>query len=105
MPRVLWAGVDAGAERLCHVARELNPAFAAAGLGLEERAYVPHVTLARLKRRVPLDAAALAKVLPDAATYDFGVSTCDTLVLYSSELTPDGPLYTRVAHWTLGDTD
>jgi 2'-5' RNA ligase len=100
-PRVLWAGVTDGAPRLVELAGALNSAFGEAGLGMEERAFVPHVTLARFKRRVHLDPATVERALPGAQNHDFGVSACETLALYSSELTPDGPLYTRVAHWTL----
>jgi 2'-5' RNA ligase len=101
-PRVLWAGVSDGSAPLVELAGTLNAAFGAAGLGMEERAFVPHVTLARFKRRAHLDPAVLEAAVRGAQDHDFGVSPCETLVLYASELTPSGPLYTRVAHWTLG---
>jgi 2'-5' RNA ligase len=102
-PRVLWAGVGDGAARIIELAEALNIALADAGFGLEERAFVPHITLARFTRWPRLGLEALEDALPGLATHEFGVTASETLVLYASELTPRGPIYTRVAHWTLGD--
>ncbi|MGQ7350434.1 RNA 2',3'-cyclic phosphodiesterase [Quadrisphaera oryzae] len=48
---VLWAGVAGDVERLSSLAAGVAGAARAAGLGLEERPYRPHVTLARAAGR------------------------------------------------------
>lgn len=47
--RVVWAG--AGSEELCALASEVDAAFEPLGFGREERAFVPHVTLGRVRGR------------------------------------------------------
>src|SRR5205085_1953986 len=46
-PRVLWAGIDAGAP-LKNLARETERAVAKLGVTVEMREYSPHLTLARI---------------------------------------------------------
>jgi RNA 2',3'-cyclic 3'-phosphodiesterase len=53
LPRVLWAGVHAG-PGLAKLARDIDGALAAAGVAKEERAFAPHLTLARIKSPIPL---------------------------------------------------
>jgi 2'-5' RNA ligase len=48
-PRVLWLGVEGG-KALADVHQALSAALAAAGLPVEERAFRPHLTLARVRR-------------------------------------------------------
>ena len=52
-PRVLWLGVDGG-EPLQALAKEMEERLLAIGVQKEERAYSPHLTLARMKDPVPL---------------------------------------------------
>jgi 2'-5' RNA ligase len=52
-PRVLWAGVHAG-EALQELAKETEARLKALGIAEEERPFAPHLTLARIKRPVPL---------------------------------------------------
>lgn len=100
-PRVVWAGVGEGSVEVNTLAQRVREALELAGFGGEERAFVPHVTLARISARSALDAAALERALPGAATREFGSSEIDRLVLYSSELRPAGPVYHVVDSWAL----
>ena len=52
-PRVLWAGVHGG-EPLEQLARELDRLLEPLGIKKEDRAFSPHLTLARIKSPVPL---------------------------------------------------
>ncbi|HBE89457.1 MAG TPA: RNA 2',3'-cyclic phosphodiesterase, partial [Elusimicrobia bacterium] len=51
-PRVFWLGFGSGAEKLAEAAGRLSAALRVEGFALEERAFHPHLTLARLKGRV-----------------------------------------------------
>ena len=48
-PRVLWVGTDEPSEVLVHSHAAVNRALAELGQTVEERDFVPHVTLARVK--------------------------------------------------------
>lgn len=100
-PRVVWAGVGEGSAAVMTLAQRVREALELAGFGAEARAFVPHVTLARINERSALDAEMLERALPGAATREFGSSEIDRLVLYSSELQPAGPVYNVVDSWEL----
>ena len=101
-PRVLWAGVGANIELVQQVAMEVLAEMEARGYGAEERQFVPHITLARFKDRREYDEGNVETLLPRYDRYEFGSTDIERLVLYSSELTPAGPIYTRVDSWELG---
>jgi len=100
-PRVVWAGVGEGSEQVCGLAAQVREALELQGFGGEERAFVPHVTLARMAARAAVNAAVLERALPGVGGYEFGSSEIDKLVLYASELRPAGPVYSVVDSWEL----
>lgn len=53
--RVLWAGIDEGAEGLRALARDTEILLERIGFESEARPYVPHLTLGRAKRAVAFD--------------------------------------------------
>ncbi len=59
-PRVAWVGVGESAV-LMKLQRALADEVRAAGMPLEARPFHPHVTLARIKSRLPADALTLIK--------------------------------------------
>ncbi|MDQ7773902.1 MAG: RNA 2',3'-cyclic phosphodiesterase [Elusimicrobiales bacterium] len=94
-PRVFWLGFGAGAERLAEAAARLSAALRGEGFVLEERPFVPHLTLARLKGSVP--AAAAGKAAAAAVSLCRGMSfPVSGAVLFSSALSPDGPRYSQL---------
>jgi RNA 2',3'-cyclic 3'-phosphodiesterase len=99
-PRVFWAGVEGG-EPLFKLARATEQAVAALGVPVEAlagsseaRPYTPHLTLARIREAVPLDAlrSAIAKTAAD-----FGSFRATDFFLYLSA----GGKYTRLAAFSL----
>lgn len=56
-PEVIWVGVGEGAERLAELREKLDALFEEAGAPREERAFHPHVTLARVRDRQAAGAA------------------------------------------------
>ncbi|MEO7109841.1 MAG: RNA 2',3'-cyclic phosphodiesterase, partial [Polyangiaceae bacterium] len=77
--RVFWASVSAG-EPLAKLARSTEQAVAAIGVEGEQRAYSPHLTLARVNVGAPVDALAKAAGEPD-----FGAFQATSFFLYLSE--------------------
>lgn len=98
-PRVIWAGVasqDLGA--VTSSGQRVIDALEGVGES-DDRAFHPHITLARV--RSPRNHEALAAVLRDYTTRDFGRTPITTLKLKSSSLTPSGPIYRDVKEYTL----
>jgi 2'-5' RNA ligase len=94
-PKILWAGIVAGAEPL----QRLNAALEARLLELgcyrkEERGYTPHLTLGRVKG--DSDSFTLATELPKRLAWDGGGTSVDEVLVYSSEMGRDGPVYTVI---------
>lgn len=90
-PRVVWAGVTEGGERLVRLQRRIAEAVQALGFRLETRPFAPHVTLARV--RSSRDAVGLADGLAQATGKPYGVVAVTEAVLMRSELRPAGPEY------------
>ena len=95
-PRVFWAGIHADAG-LANLVRETETALAALGIAKEERAYSPHLTLARIK--TPGKQPALLQAVAKLPSLDFGSFTADRFFLYHSKTAPSGSVYTKLAEF------
>lgn len=93
-PRVLWIGVSEGSSQLVAVHGEVDRRLDALGFEREERAYHPHLTLARF--REPASAEVRAMVAQAVET-DAGRSAAHDVVLYESRLSSAGPTYHALA--------
>ena len=96
-PRVLWAGIGGG-EPLRALAQATGEGLAKAGVAIEERAFTPHLTLARI--REPLLLGALREAIessPFARDFAFGAFRAGTFYLYLSS----GGRYTQLAGYGL----
>jgi 2'-5' RNA ligase len=93
-PRVFWAGVHGG-EPLSALAAATEAATTKEGVPRENRPYSPHLTLARIRDRVPLEA--LRKAIATLASDDFGSFRATAFVLYLSA----GGKYTKLAEFPL----
>lgn len=95
----LWAGL-APTAALHHLARKVEQACTRAGLAPERRAYLPHVTLARL----PRSAGAAPEIdawLARHAALASDAFVLPHLILYQSHLGHGGALYEPVMRWPL----
>lgn len=96
----IWAGVTPG-NTLARLHRKVDHAITGLGLPSESRAYLPHITLARLPRSLAVeqevDAFIAAHTSLSSAAFAFG-----HLTLFESKLTRDGACYHIVERWPLG---
>ncbi len=70
------------------------------GVSPEDRRYIPHVTLGRVKRRRECPTIEeLSGAVPDQ---EFGQVEVNSMVLMESELRPDGAVYTVLHRFSLG---
>jgi 2'-5' RNA ligase len=92
-PRVLWVGVGEGRTEVValHDALE-KPLLQLGCYRREERRYTPHITLGRV--RGDRATSALAAALAQQARWQGGVTQVQEVRVLSSELTPQGPIYT-----------
>jgi 2'-5' RNA ligase len=95
----LWAGL-APADPLHRLARKIDQACVRAGLPPEPRAYLPHITLARLPRSAGM-APEIQGWLAVHAGLSSPVFTMPHIVLYHSELGRSGATYEPVLRWPL----
>lgn len=96
----LWAGVMPH-DALAALHRKIDYAMVRLGLPPEGRAYLPHITLARLPRSAgasPDISAFLARRAGLAST-PFGLPH---LILFESALMSDGARYDSIGRWPLG---
>jgi 2'-5' RNA ligase len=92
-PKTVWAGVTDGAEPLRRLHGLLEEELLALGCyRKEDRPYTPHLTLGRVKAEG--GGHALAAELPKLLAWDGGRTTVDEVLVFGSELTRDGPVYT-----------
>jgi 2'-5' RNA ligase len=111
-PRVFWIGMEAGAQ-LAALATAIEAKTASLGIPKEDRAFSPHLTLARgsggsgsprwRKSNGPNRSfQRLQDKLSSLPTPEFGTMTPREFFLYQSQLSPKGSKYTKLAAFALG---
>jgi 2'-5' RNA ligase len=91
-PRTVWAGVGTGAKELVELHDALEePLLALRCYRREERLFTPHLTLGRVKGDAPTDR--LARELLRQAAWRGGESEVAEVLVMSSELRPEGAVY------------
>lgn len=95
-PHMIWAGVEPLA-KLAALQRKIDQLLARVGVEAETRAFMPHVTLARLNRSAGPVAPFLA-LHSDLASAPF---VFDHVILYESEMGHGGSRYHPVARYPL----
>jgi 2'-5' RNA ligase len=101
-PRVVWVGVGAGVQEVCSLHDDLEESLLELGCyRREERKYTPHLTLGRIKSDRPAESLAMA--IASHSTWKAGTTTVTEVLVMSSQLTPDGPVYTIMSRAKLGE--
>lgn len=94
--RILWVGVDDGAERLIQLAAIAEGVTRSVGFAAEARDFKPHLTLSRIDP--PTSVRALLGSKPQISTQ----MTVDTVILYRSRLGGGPARYEEVVRIALG---
>jgi 2'-5' RNA ligase len=92
-PRVFWVGVEE-TPGLSRLAGQVDAATGSLGFAREERAFRPHLTLARF--RMPQPQPALQALLAQQAEPELGNFEVSEFFLFESKLSPKGAEYRRV---------
>ena len=98
-PSVLWVGAEPldGSLRLVQAATEA--AAQTAGLKAEQRAFSPHLTLARVRDLVSV--GSFSEILSQHRDFDGGEIRVESVALFSSTLTPHGAPYACIKEFPL----
>jgi len=92
-PRVVWCGIKSS-PNLTQIAAEIDRVLQPLGIPGEKRAFVPHLTLARIDP--PRRADALARAAEELQSADFGSAREAQFFLFESKLKPSGAEYTKI---------
>lgn len=87
--RVIWAGIQEGKGELAELWERLESALGTLGFKGDDRGFVPHVTLGRVKE----GGRASMRVLAGYEGMDFGAMTASSLRLMKSQLERRGAVY------------
>lgn len=95
-PESVWAGI-APHEPLKALHKKVDQALGRVGVAPDERAYLPHITLARMKR----GAGTVGNLLEQSGGLASAPFTVDHFALFESNLTPEGAVYSVVERFAL----
>jgi len=90
-PRVIWIGIEEGAEELKRIQKQLESGLRKIGIRPEKEEFIPHITIARVRSGRNRDR--LVKILVELSDVDIGFMTVNSIRLKQSILTPKGPIY------------
>lgn len=93
-PQVLWIGIDDPSRALASLHKELENQFAREGFPKEDRAFRPHLTIARIRK--PDNSNRLAEVHLGTEFSSVAIELSE-LVLFRSELSSKGSKYTAIS--------
>jgi 2'-5' RNA ligase len=96
-PRTVWVGMGDGSEQMIELHDAIEFELAKLGYRSENRRFRPHLTIGRV-RQSPAGIPELGRLIQKHAEFDGGVSLVDEVVVFSSELGPDGPTYEPLCH-------
>ncbi|MGD9892226.1 MAG: 2'-5' RNA ligase family protein, partial [Dehalococcoidia bacterium] len=101
-PRVVWAGIDGDRPHLHELVDAVERSLHRIGVAPEQRAFNPHLTLARVSDQLP--AAEAARIVPVLAARWWQATeslSFDSISLVRSELGAGGARYTALGTWRL----
>ncbi len=92
-PRIVWAGMEEH-PALSVIQKELDQKLAELGFSPEKRAFHPHLTLGRNKKKT--NSRLLIPEIEKFKEVVFGTVSVNKIILFESTLTPEGAVYSRV---------
>lgn len=98
-PRVIWVGVIDQSGNLERIHRSIDQGMHTYGIPMEQRRFVPHITLGRVKDKAKVDR--LLRTIEERKSEEFGQWMIKALTLFKSQLRPEGPIYTHLGIFPL----
>lgn len=100
-PRIIWAGVADGRDRLTTLQRTVRDAVRDFAEKPDEARFTGHVTLARVKQISRFETKRLMSFVDEAAQRSFGEWPVREILLLRSQLTSVGSIYEELARLPL----
>jgi len=101
--RVLWVGIGGEVDKLSRLQKNIDSALAALGFAKEERPFVPHLTLARIREGAsPPERRSFGELVGSTTFEDKYHVEVEAIRLMRSQLTPAGAIYTCLSAVGLG---
>lgn len=97
-PQVLWIGVHDPSHALAKLHGRLEDEFAGAGFPKEDRAFHPHLTIARIRQAHNASRLAQTHLATEFSKREI---TLSELILFRSELSSKGSRYTAISRHRL----
>jgi len=98
-PRVIWLGLTQGAEEMAAIQKQLAVSLSTAGFVFEDKPFVPHLTLGRVRGKGPLCSWRQVQTIAYPGETSMQV---EALMIMRSDLKPDGAHYTVLHCCPLG---
>jgi len=101
--RVFWVGVGGEMDKLSRLQQNIDSALAALGFAKEERPFVPHLTLARIREGAsPPERRSFGELVGSTTFEDKYPVEVEAIRLMRSQLTPARAIYTCLSVVDLG---
>lgn len=97
--RVLWIGAGQNCDELLQLQEDLERQLESAGWPREARKFSAHLTLCRIRNAKA--GFKLAQMVKEYENLHLGSMPADSVTVYQSELTPQGPIYTSLGNYAL----
>jgi len=102
-PRVFWVGVSGELDKLSGLQQNIDSVIAALGFAREERPFVAHLTVARIREGAsPAERRSFGELVASTAFEDKYLVEVEAVRLMRSQLTPAGAIYTCLSVVGLG---
>lgn len=96
--RVFWVGIGGEVDKLSRLQQTIDAALAALGFAKEERPFVPHLTLARIRQGAsPPERRSFGELVDSTIFEEKYPVEVEAVNLIKSQLTPAGAVYTRLS--------
>lgn len=101
-PRTIWLGAGEGTGQLQALQADLEDSLAAVGYRPERRGFTPHLTIGKASSSGGGPGPVFVERLAKLADFDGGRMSVDEVLVFASELSRDGPVYSVLARAPLG---
>jgi len=102
-PRVLWIGLDGDLARMSYFRNSLQKGLKPFGTKQEKRRFKPHLTLGRFRKGTG-SVVDMDDLLSEYQNISSPTCAVEELILFRSELSPGGAVYSRLKTWPLAGT-
>jgi len=99
--QVAWVGVHGEIDKLSQFQQRLDSNLSRLGFAPERRPFTPHLTIARVRDTSSLTERQAIGQLIASTHFEAGEFTVDAISLMKSQLTREGPIYSRISQVAL----